>query len=360
MRRTDPLILGAGPAGCAAAITLARAGARPLLIDRDAAPRDPLCGGFLSWRTAERLAALGIEVAALGAQRVEELAIHHGAQSARVRLPGPSWGLSRHALDSALRRVALAQGADLAVERIRRIDGPAVYGESREWRADSVFLASGKHDLPGAGRPRPDADPALGLRLRLPPDPVRTRLIGNRIELHLFRQGYAGIVLQEHGGANVCLALRKSLLGRAGGAPRALLARLAAENPAFAARLEGMPGDAAIESIGAVPYGWIARETCPGRFRLGDQAAVVPSLAGEGIAFALASGTRAARAWLDGGPAAAPYYQRDFARRARLPVALAGLLWRQAERDAGARWIAASAARWPALARIAARLTRIA
>ena len=34
--------------------------------------------------------------------------------------------------------------------------------------------------------------------------------------------------------------------------------------------------------------------------------------------------------------------------------------WRQAERDAGARWIAASAARWPALARIAARLTRIA
>lgn len=360
MRRTDPLILGAGPAGCAAAIVLSRAGARPLLVDRDAVPRDPLCGGFLSWRTAERLAALGVEVAALGAHRVDELVLHHGSDGAHVRLPAPSWGLSRHALDSALRRAALAQGADFVAERIRRIEGTVVHGESREWQADSLFLASGKHDLPGVGRPRADTDPALGLRVRLPPDPARTHLIGNRIELHLFRSGYAGIVLQEHGSANICLALRKSLLGQAGGAPRVLLDRLAAENPAFAARLDGMPDDTAIESIGAVPYGWIARETYPGRFRLGDQAAVVPSLAGEGIAFALASGTLAARAWLDGGPAAAPRYQRAFARRARLPVALAGLLWRQAERDAGARWIAASATRWPVLARIAARLTRIA
>ena len=330
-----------------------------MLVDRETVPRDPLCGGFLSWRTVRRLGALGIDLTALGGHRVSELAIYHGMSSAMVRLPAPAWGLSRHALDSALRQAALAQGAQFVVERIRRIDGATVYGESHEWQAESVFLATGKHDLQGAGRPRQETDPALGLRLRLPAEAARTQLIGHRIELHLFAHGYAGIVLQEGGSANVCLALRKSLLARAEGNPRMLLDRLAAENPAFAARLAGTADETPIESIGSVPYGWIARGTQNGIFRLGDQAAVIPSLAGEGIAFALASGTLAAEAWLRGGAQAAPRYQRAFARKARLPVALAAHLWAQAERPAGATWITALASRWPMLARIAAQLTRI-
>src|SRR6478735_6535998 len=80
--RMSPLILGAGPAGSAAAIALAQAGARPLLLDRDAEARDQLCGGFLSWRTAEQLRALGIHPAALGARTVERLAVFAGTSQA--------------------------------------------------------------------------------------------------------------------------------------------------------------------------------------------------------------------------------------------------------------------------------------
>ncbi|HSG54212.1 MAG TPA: FAD-dependent monooxygenase, partial [Paracoccaceae bacterium] len=75
MRIPRPLIIGAGPAGCAAAISLARAGANPLLVDRDAHVGDPLCGGFISWRTAEQLAALGVDCQRLGAHRVTRLRI---------------------------------------------------------------------------------------------------------------------------------------------------------------------------------------------------------------------------------------------------------------------------------------------
>ena len=64
-----PIVLGAGPAGCAAAIVLAQDGAAPILLDRDAEARDALCGGFLSWRTAQQLRALGVDPAALGAAR---------------------------------------------------------------------------------------------------------------------------------------------------------------------------------------------------------------------------------------------------------------------------------------------------
>ena len=344
-----PLILGAGPAGCAAAITLAQAGAAPVLLDRDAEARDPLCGGFLSWRTAEQLRALGVDPVDLGARRVDRVALFASRREATVPLPAPAFGLSRHALDNALRRRALSLGARLEVDTARGLEGTAVLGRNRSWSGDGLFLATGKHDVRGVPRPRQARDPALGLRLRLPPSPHRELLLSERIELHLFGGGYAGIVLHEDGSANVCLALRKSLLVRHGGEPLQLLADLAARHPAFAARLAGDWRDQPVETIGAVPYGWIARTTDPGLFRLGDQAAVIPSLAGEGIGIALASGTMAARAWLERGAEAAPAYQARLAALVQRPMRAARLARRIAESALAAPLGIELARRLPAL-----------
>lgn len=357
---SGPLIVGAGPAGCAAAIVLARAGAAPLLIDRDAAVRDPLCGGFLSWRTVESLHALGIDPAALGAHRVERVALFAGDRHAQAALPAPAFGLSRHALDTAMRAAALAQRARLEIDTVRSIEGTRAIGRLGQREGDGLFLATGKHDLHALSRPRRARDPALGLRLRLPPSPLRVRLLAGRIELHLFAGGYAGIVLQEDGSANVCLAIRKSRLTSCGGDPAALLGELVAQHPHLAQRLgDDWPG-APRDSIGAVPYGWIARDTVPGLFRLGDQAAVIPSLAGEGIAIALASAQAAAAAWLLGGAAAAPGFQRRFAARATAPVLLARGVRAMAEHPLSARLAISVAAGIPATIRALAAATRLA
>ena len=131
MRRTTPLILGAGPAGSAAAIALAQAGERPLLLDRDAEVRDQLCGGFLSWRTAEQLQALGVDPARLGARRIERLALFAGAREVALPLPAPAFGLSRRALDTALRQRALALGAELEIDSARGVEGTTVIGRRR-------------------------------------------------------------------------------------------------------------------------------------------------------------------------------------------------------------------------------------
>jgi flavin-dependent dehydrogenase len=294
VRREDPLkrplVIGAGPAGCAAAIELARGGAEPLLVDRDAEAGDALCGGFLSWRTAERLRGLGVEPEALGAHPVERLLLFGDGRPVEIALPRLAFGISRKALDTALRERAIEAGAGLAVDTVRHIDGLRVTGRANEWMAESLFLATGKHDLRGNARPRAAKDPALGLRLRLRPSKRLAKRLAGTIELHLFGGGYAGVVLQEDGSANVCLAVRKSLIGEAGADPVELLARLAAAHPHFALRLEPGWREAPLDTIGSVPYGWSARDTEPGLFRLGDQAAVIPSLAGEGIDIALASG----------------------------------------------------------------------
>lgn len=358
MRRTAPLILGAGPAGCAAAIALA--GARPLLLDRDAEPCDQLCGGFLSWPTVDALREFGVDPGACGAHRVEHLVLHCGRREVAMRLPGRAYGLSRRALDGALRRRALALGAGLAIDTARGIERTTVVGRRQAWPAETLFLATGKHDVRELGRPRVAEDPALGLRLRLPPSAARAALIGGRIELHLFAGGYAGAVLQEDGSANLCLAVRKSRLAASGGDPRGLLADLAAGNPALAERMAEDWDAQPIETVGAVPYGWIARDTQPGVFRLGDQAAVIPSLAGEGIAIALASGALAAQHWLARGADGARAFQRELAARAARPVRTARLAWAIAEIPFAASLGLALAKRLPPLVGWLMQASRIA
>ena len=56
----DVVIVGAGPAGTAAGIVLARAGARVRIVDRASFPRDKLCGDTVNPGTLARLHALGV------------------------------------------------------------------------------------------------------------------------------------------------------------------------------------------------------------------------------------------------------------------------------------------------------------
>lgn len=55
MERFDTIVVGAGPAGSATAIRLARAGARVLLVDKVRFPRDKPCGGGLTLRAIREL-----------------------------------------------------------------------------------------------------------------------------------------------------------------------------------------------------------------------------------------------------------------------------------------------------------------
>src|SRR5262245_49399610 len=56
----DVLIAGAGPAGSIAALVLARAGARVLVVDRESFPREKLCGDTLNPGAVRWLAGLGL------------------------------------------------------------------------------------------------------------------------------------------------------------------------------------------------------------------------------------------------------------------------------------------------------------
>ena len=362
MRRTPALIVGGGPAGASAAIVLARAGAPHLLVERSRETGDAICGGFLSWRTLESLWRLGITPQMLGPARVVRTRLIVGDRVVEAPLPRPAHGVSRRLLDTVMLRHAVALGA--SVERgvtVRSLaDTIATLDDGATLTGDTLFLASGKHDVRGAARPA-DArgeDPVLGLRVRLPTTPELTRLIGDAIELHLFDRGYVGIVLQEDGSANVCMAVHRSKL-LAAGSPAALLDQLARDHPRLGERLASRDDRTLIDAIANVPYGWRARATSDAVFRLGDQAGVIPSLAGEGMGIAIASGIRAGHAYIAGGAAAALRFQRDFAAATARPIRLAGLVRDAAERPRLGAVLLPLVGAVPGLIDIIARATRI-
>jgi len=358
VRVEDPLIVGGGPAGSAAAIRLARTGHRPLLLERTRVSADALCGGFLSWRTLDALERLGLDRAALGGATVSRLRLFAGDVRAERMLPAPAMALSRLKLDRLMIEAAAIAGAK--VERgvtVRGWEEGVLRIDARELTPSTLFLATGKHELRGLARPREAAgpDPAIGLRVRLGPHPALARLVADAIELHLFDRGYAGLVMHEDGTANLCLAVQKSRLDAAGG-PEGLLAELA-DLPHLGDRMAQRRQDAA-DAVAHIPYGWRARETLPGIFRLGDQAGVIPSLAGEGMGIAIASGMRAADAWLSHGATGAAQYQADMARALARPIGIAALVKDAAQSPTLAPWLV-RLARLPHAADLIARATRI-
>lgn len=362
MRRTRALIVGGGPAGCAAAIALARGGIAPELIERSTGARDVVCGGFLGWDALAALRRLGIDADALGARPIERLRLVAGSRLVEARLPRLAAGLSRRKLDAALIGAAEAAGARVSRGRTARAaEAPrrVRLDDSEEIEAEALFLATGKHELRGLARDlsgRAEA-PAAGLRTALAASPELDRALSGTIELHLFDEGYAGLLLQEDGTANLCLSVSRRRLGAAGG-PAGLVAGLCDEAPMLRARLGGSP-PARWEAIAGVPYGWRARRGDSGLFRLGDQAAVIASLAGDGIAIALTSGLAAAGHYLAGGADAAQPYQRTFARQAARPIAIAERLRRAAERRTPRGALLRLLGALPMLLPAAARLTRI-
>jgi flavin-dependent dehydrogenase len=364
MRRAPALIAGGGPAGAAAAILLAHGGAMPVLLERSRTPYDVVCGGFLAADAIMMLRRLRIDPALLGARPIRRVRLVAGAHVAETDLPFAAMGLSRTTLDRVLIEQAIAEGA--CVERgvtIRRVDPDNLclhLSDDHAIGGEALFLATGKHDVRGAARPAAaqDADPALGLRVRLDPSPALTRALDGMIELHLFDHGYAGLLLQEDGSANLCLSVAQSRM-KAAGSPERLIADLAADAPLLGERFGSARAVGAWSSVARVPYGWREEVGMPGLFRLGDQAAVIASLAGDGIAIALASAFRATNCFLHDGPAAAVAWQQGFARRVARPVKVASLLRRAGEIPGLSGPLIGLLRHVPSLMRMASSVTRI-
>ncbi len=311
------LVAGGGLAGTATAIALAQAGQIVTLIEREAAPTHKICGEFLSTEAQTYLRQLGFDCHALGGARITHVRLIRGSQSITAKLPFEGLGLTRKILDENLLRHAAAAGVELrrghAIQRISYDGGFRVeIDRAPALHPKTLFLATGKHDARGLAR---GGSPSglVGFKTYFQLDPAQALALSGHVELFLFPGGYAGLQLVEHGQANFCLMVQAALLNRLGGKFSALLAHLQSISPVLATRLRGavalLPAPL---SIARVPYGFVHHPRAAdykNMFRLGDQAAVIPSFTGDGMAIALHSAALAPKFFLQG-QSSASYHAR--------------------------------------------------
>jgi geranylgeranyl reductase family protein len=111
----DVAVVGAGPAGAAAALAATRAGARTVLLEREPTlPRYKRCGGGMIGASQTAVAAAGVDLGPLALDRVGRMTFTSRGRTGFTRQTAPFLPMVLRAdLDAALVQVAVEAGAEL-------------------------------------------------------------------------------------------------------------------------------------------------------------------------------------------------------------------------------------------------------
>ncbi len=313
--RFDAAIVGAGPAGSAAAILLARAGWRVALIERQRFPRRKVCGECIAASNLPLLDTLGVgaQVSRLAGAELRRVALMHGAATILADLPpadqaGPAYGraLGREQLDTLLVQQAERAGVSLfqpcAVQSIEGTAGrfrlrlrPAGEGGSETQIEAGLVVAA--H---GSWEPLP-SERALLREARAPSDLFafkanyrHTAIAPYLLPVLSFDGGYGGMVVADDGLATLAGCIREDRLGRgreahpgerAGDVFEAILR---SECTGVATALHGAVREGPWLATGPIRPG-VRLGQGDGLFRIGNAAGEAHPIVGEGISMALQS-----------------------------------------------------------------------
>ncbi len=253
----DVIVVGAGPAGSAAAAHLARRGIQVMLVDRQAFPRDKTCGDFVGPGALRELEHLGLSKLAAfrRSNRIRSGALFVDGQEL-ITLPLPHVrGLPRFAraipralLDDWIRQTAVVAGAEMRQGfRVTRLSSGlqhvTVHGvrdrRPARLRARVVIGADGStsavaRTLQSSGAlARPQIIAVRG---------YYNDVVGpiHRADLYLNRQsfpGYCWVFVTERGRANVGVGMLVNTIPPAESRMQDLLTHLIESDPALRTRL---------------------------------------------------------------------------------------------------------------------------
>ena len=313
----DVVVVGAGPAGSAAALGALRADPtlKVLLLDRADFPRDKCCGDGIAPHVQDVLDGGGAADVVRGWAPLRRLEISRAGRRVVGTLSRQAWVIPRAVFDARLVASAVAAGAVLRRHRVssvhRHADAVVVDGVTR---AKVVIGADGAHSVVRSGLAVPGHRArALALRGYAPtPDDRRGRQVIRFGEQR--RPSYGWAFDRGDGLSNV-------------GYGELLDERAGADAPSRARMLEQL--DALLPGAGAEATDWRGHHLPLSGWRwhqpdgptllAGDAAGLVNPLTGEGIYYAVATGVLAGRAAAGavraGTPSAAGAAHRSAVRR---------------------------------------------
>lgn len=312
----DVLIVGAGPAGSAAALTLARAGFDVVLIDQHTFPRDKICGDGLIPDAHQALRALGVLDEVMQAAQAVDHVRCIGPRGGRLDVPGELAVLPRRQLDDIVCRAAVAAGARMhaparflaPLESEGAVVGARVqHGEvQREVRATWVLLASGAvpQALLAADMAERHTPSGVGLRGYIRHPELAERLQGLEIVWHrALSPGYGWIFPCGDGVFNIGVGISDGPDGRRVKGELNLRQLYQRFTEVHAPARELVAGGTLLGELKGAPLRFSlegARFSRPGLLVCGEAAGSTYSFTGEGIGKALQTGILAAQSLIQG------------------------------------------------------------
>ena len=299
----DVAVVGGGIAGGSAAIRLARLGYAVLVLEKEREATHKICGEFLSGECQPLLREMGLDLDMLQATEIRTLVLAVEQTEMQMGLPFVGRGISRKILDEGLLSLAAQHGADVRrgvmVKGFKqRSNGTEIETSEGPNSAKNIFWAIGKTEMRSVLQRRGIDENFVGFKrhLRLPRDLAES--VRGRVELHLFRGGYAGLSEIEDEFFNFCFIMNKRQVKSLGQNWRKITDHQSLKNirlmEVFAGAQWEWPRPL---TIGHIPYGYVYENTLPEYFVIGDQFAVIPSLTGDGMAMSLYSAKEAVKAF---------------------------------------------------------------
>lgn len=298
------VVVGAGPAGSATGLLLARRGYRVAIFDRAKFPRPKPCGEYLSPDTVRALDRLGVLSAVAAAGTSLSGMYVAGCDGTAVWAPFPAGrGLlvPRERLDHILLTEAARSGADVIEEC--RVDSvtpgapPIVTGRCRGRpfrQAPSLVVGADGLRSVVARRSGPLAHAVEG-RYTVGAHFEGLHTPTPRGELHVGPGWYAGATLYGNGIGNIVVAVTRAAFRRGWGNPEVVFTRACAPLPRLTRLKRRARRVTPFVSVG--PLGYTRRRAVDnGILLVGDAAGTIDPMTGEGIALALRGAELAALA----------------------------------------------------------------
>jgi len=316
----DVLVIGAGPAGSAAALTLARAGIDVVLVDQHVFPRDKVCGDGLIPDAHNALRKLGVLDTVMAQAQASGFVGCIGPRGGRIDVPGALAVLPRKQLDDILCRAAVDAGVRMfaplrfvaPVEADGVVVGATLHhaGTTRELRARWVVLATGAvpQALLASGMSQRHTPSGVALRGYVKNERMAGRIDKLEVVWHrALAPGYGWIFPCRDGVFNIGVGIADSHVEERHGklTKKEVNLRQVFDDftRVYAPARELMSDGTLLGSMKGAPLRCTlegARYSRPGLLVTGEAAGSTYSFTGEGIGKALETGMHAAEAIIDG------------------------------------------------------------